>query len=116
MTRPETDMLEDMFEAARAAPPAMPDSLMARLEADALAMQPRAAGRGWWAWLAGIGGPAGLGGLVTATLAGVWIGAVGPESFADPVERFLGLSVSGEADTLLDLSGFGWDSVEGETR
>ena len=112
MTRPEDDMLEDLFDAARKAPPAMPDGLMDRIEAEGRARQPQGRADHWRGWLAGIGGLAGLGGLVTATLAGVWIGVAGPAPLTDPVESFLGVDVA-EEDGWLGSDGFGWDSDEG---
>lgn len=99
--------LEDFFAAARAASGPVPEALVARVLADAAAVQPPAASlaaaspsaspravRGGraalWARAAGLGaffgGGASLAGLVLAGAAGVWIG------FAQPFE--LGLQAA----------------------
>lgn len=77
--------LDQLFAVARRAPPLVPDRLMARVLADAAAMQagpvaaPAMRRRGWLGgFLAGLGGPGALAGLATAGLAGVWIGFVQP--------------------------------------
>ena len=82
--------LDDLFAEARTRAPAFSDALMARVMADAAAHQPRpvAPSRAvsppprpsWWStWLAGLRGGALAGaGMVTATLAGVWIGFAQP--------------------------------------
>ena len=106
MTRPETETLETLFAAARADPPGLSDRLLATLEAEALAAQPRVRRR----WLAAIGGLTGLGSLVTATLAGVWIGVVGPEGLAVPVETMLGVDTAAVAEGF----GPGWEWAEGD--
>lgn len=85
--------LEAFFAAGRASAPAPSDALLARIMADAeaemvrptVAVMPRpAAQTGIFATaIASIGGWAGLGGLATATAAGVWIGFAG---FADSLD------------------------------
>lgn len=90
--------LDALFAAARAAEPPVPPDLLARVMADAVAVQPVAAapqsarrripGR----WLAEVftllGGHGAIAGLGAAGLAGFWIG------FADPA----GLTLLGEDD------------------
>lgn len=116
MTRPDLDKLEDHFAAARADPPVAPQGLLDQIEADGRARQPRSLPPRWRTLLKGIGGPAGLGGLVTATCAGIWIGATGPAPLAEPVESFLGVSMMDETDAFSGAfpgaSDFGWDSDE----
>ena len=97
-----SDGLEDFFAAARAAPGALPEALMARVLADATALQPSTrvapaapvpSRGGIVAFLARAGGlgaffgcGASLAGLMLAGAAGVWIG------FAQPFE--LGLQAA----------------------
>jgi hypothetical protein len=78
--------LDDFFAAARRAGPVPSEALMARVVADAAALQPRPApvaaspsGPGFWATLAGVFGRSGaMGGLIAATIGGLWIGVVQP--------------------------------------
>lgn len=113
MKMTETDKtdaaLEALFEAARATPPAVPDTLMKGVLNDAMAAQPAAQPRGWRGWFDQIGGAAGVGGLVTATCVGFWIGIAPPEALPDVGALVLGAETSSEADTY----GFGWDIEEG---
>ena len=78
-------MLDQMFaEAATHQPAASPD-LTERVLADAMAAQPVGVGRlpvarGWWSnLLSAIGGVPGAGGLVAASIVGLWIGVSPPE-------------------------------------
>ncbi|MEM6305586.1 MAG: hypothetical protein AAF744_12775 [Pseudomonadota bacterium] len=102
--------LEAFFDAARAAPPEVSPELMDRVHADAATHQPRAPRgglRGLWALL---GGGPGLGGLVTATCVGFWIGVAPPEALPDLGALVLGSDTAVEVDAY----GFGWDiGVEG---
>ena len=88
------EALEQLFVVARAAAPQPSVALMARILADAetempgaaslatgRSVSPEAGGR-IAAILSTIGGWGGLGGLVTAAMAGLWIGASG---LADPL-------------------------------
>ena len=91
----KTEDLEDMFAQARTAAPLPTSDLMARVLADALAAQPvdrpilptvarKPPRQGFWSMvLAGLGGRAGIAGLGTATLAGLWIGFAAPAPLAD---------------------------------
>lgn len=82
--------LDDLFAEARTRAPAPSEALMARVLADAATHQPRpfpvverARPRpsGWSSWFAGLRGGALAGaGMMTATLAGVWIGFAQPSS------------------------------------
>ena len=90
----DTD-LEQMFAAARVQRDALPETLGARMLADAALVQaerqaeapaPAAARPGIWAQLrAGLGGWTGMSGLATACAAGVWIGLAPPDFLPDPV-------------------------------
>lgn len=87
--------LEVFFEAARAETPVPREALLSRILADAAAHQPPAPGlagaggmagdapaQGWLARLFGtVGGWPALAGMVTATVAGVWIGYAEPAGF-----------------------------------
>ena len=110
MTQPEKFDLEALFEDARAQPPQMPDGLAERIVADALAHQPR--GPLWRRVMAAVGGPAGFGGLVTATVAGLWIGVAPPLDAVDPLVLFGAVESAADYD-LTDLTGFDWDIEEG---
>ncbi len=74
--------LDDLFAAARrAAEPSA--AFLARIEAEALALQPQRASSpvrpgAWGAILQAIGGWRGAGGLAAAALAGLWIGVSDP--------------------------------------
>ncbi|PTE20914.1 dihydroorotate dehydrogenase [Cereibacter changlensis JA139] len=82
--------LDDLFAEARTRAPAPSEALMARVLADAATHQPRPAAApvrvarpssGWSSWFAGLRGGALAGaGMMTATLAGVWIGFAQPSS------------------------------------
>lgn len=95
--------LEEFFEAARRAPPAPSEALMARVGNDALAQQalsqrriaePETDRRGAPGVLIGllrtIGGWPAVAGLACATLAGVWIGVTPGLGVADAVLEMIG--------------------------
>lgn len=110
------DDLEAMFQAARttAAEPA-PDGLMARVVADSeaeLVPQPSVhRPQAWTSFLENFGGWPGLGGLVTATLVGLWVGFVLP---SDTSETGLASFLMTEEDTLtLFLPDYDLDTEEG---
>lgn len=108
-------MLESLFDAARADPPHVPDALLARVIADAQTFQPEIARTGWHAWrgrLRAIGGLPALGGLVTATCVGFWLGVAPPEGLPDLAGLVLGQQESTVLETATDLTGFGWDIEE----
>ncbi len=101
--------LETAFSRARAEPPMATDGLLARITADALAL--RRPVRRWRSLLAAIGGPAGAGGLVTATVAGFWLGFAPPDDAVDPLV-LIGAMQLADDDTA-GLLGLGWDNEEG---
>lgn len=115
MTKAEHDddrALEALFARARSHPPEMPEQLLARVLDDARHLQPTRASSllgGWWRML---GGLPGLGGLVTATCVGFWLGVAPPDGMPDLADQILGQQVVMD-ETAPDLSGFGWDSEEG---
>lgn len=90
--RDEFDGLDAVFAAARDRVPEAPATLLARVEADALRVMDerqaavpaaRPAWRGFWAGLSeALGGRGALAGLVTATLAGLWLGFSPPQGLA----------------------------------
>lgn len=110
--RPMNTDLDDLFATARANPAPVPRALLDRVEAEALAQQPRPAlHTGWRGWLAALGGAPGVGGLITATCVGVWIGAAPPAPLPDMGGLVLGFETGAVTDD--GLGSFGWDSEEG---
>ncbi len=85
MTDPNDKMLDDLFTQARDVKPAVSNDLMARVLADADAMQqskpadvaPRAPGF-WFRFLDLVGGWPAIGTLTAATIAGLWFGMAPP--------------------------------------
>ncbi|MEP5732306.1 MAG: hypothetical protein ABJL67_23400 [Sulfitobacter sp.] len=106
--------LEGLFEAARRTPAKVPEGLMARVIADASAVQPVRRFARWRGWLRGLGGMPAISGLVTATCVGFWLGVAPPTGLPDLGGAMLGVEADAE-DTVdvLDASGFGWDIEEG---
>lgn len=102
--------LDGLFAAARADGPMASGTLLARIEADALAEQARRAAParvvrrpGLWArGLAALGGMRVAAGLFTATLVGVWIGMAQPVALTGIADQ---VSMSLSDDT-------GFDTVE----
>ncbi|ARU01491.1 hypothetical protein [Yoonia vestfoldensis] len=98
MTNPPDDMLDDLFAQARQLAPVPDAALTARVLADAARPVPVAVARppqSFWAQLgAMLGGWPALGGLATATIAGIWIGIASPSVVADYAAALLGEPVS----------------------
>lgn len=101
MDRPDkdpTDALERALAAARAAPPEAGADFLARVLADAEAVQdgfaarPAAAraGTGWRGVFRALGGWPALGGLTAATVTGLWIGVAPPAPLQATVDTVLG--------------------------
>lgn len=114
MTKPDEDdlFLEQFFEAARSDSASPSDGLMARVLADAEAVQDElqpgadtpALQPGVWAGLvAALGGWPAMAGLATATVAGLWFGAASP----DLLDGVIGLGLSTEQSFDLGDIGFG---------
>ncbi len=95
--------LEAMFAAARQRPVDVPNDLMARVLADAdrIAAMRRPAPL-WQQVRDALGGWPAVGGLVAASVAGVWIGVAPPSALPDPAELFFGTQTSSVSDTLSD--------------
>ena len=121
MTQNEIDLtdLDALFEEAKSQD--APEDLMARVLEDALAAQPVPIARvkpGLRAQIAAVlGGWQGIGGLVAATCAGIWIGITPPANLPVGLEGIVGVE-SFEIDDVLaqqdpSVSGFGWDLEEG---
>ena len=103
---PQDETLEALFAEARALRPAPSADLMSRLLADAerdrprpVATRPSARGA-WREWIAALGGWPAMGGLVAATVTGVWIGAAPPPELSSLLPSLWGepVSVTVEAD------------------
>lgn len=111
----ETEALEALLDAARAHPPEVPEALMARVLADADGLQPngdarqvaRPSVRERLADL--LGGWQGMGGLVAAACAGVWIGWSPPDALPDAGALILGYESAEVMGTTAELTSFGWD-------
>jgi hypothetical protein len=95
--------LEALFAEARDLEPRPSANLMTRMAADALREMPRhptsairpAPGRMRWRdWIAALGGWPAVGGLATAAVVGVWIGATAPAGLAHLAPALWGESVS----------------------
>ena len=110
MTQRDAFDLEAAFDAARVAPPQMPDGLLARVAEDALAYQPQPPL--WRRIFAAVGGAAGVGGLVTATAVGFWFGFTPPQTSVDPLVLIGAVELAAE-DDMTDVLAFGWYSEEG---
>lgn len=116
------DELQAFFDAARQQPMPASEALMARVLRDALSLQaaakPAAPGAPRVGLLAGlwsaIGGWPAAAGLVTATVAGVWIGVSSTLGLGEAVITALG---STSAESFLDemATGFDFAFEEGET-
>jgi hypothetical protein len=107
MTEPNKDdiALDAFFAAARSDKSVPGDALMARILADAGQVQGRPAtpagaptpapvSTGWRSILAAIGGWPAMGGMVMATMAGLWIGISPPSSLTTFASGLLGETVS----------------------
>tara|TARA_R110002094_G_scaffold40798_4_gene53175 strand:- start:1689 stop:2042 length:354 start_codon:yes stop_codon:yes gene_type:complete len=101
--------VEAFFADARATPPQVPAALMQRVLEDAEALRPYAGPIGWRGWFRLLGGAPGVGGLVTATCVGIWLGVAPPNVLPDLAGEFLDTTAefSDESDPG-DLTGFGW--------
>ena len=122
MTRDRDDILMDnLFAEARAHPPVPSQALMARIladaEAEAVGVSLSGTGwrAGWRAWLVALGGLPGLGGMVTATCVGFWLGLAPPEGLPDLAGQVFGDEMAAQEEMIVPgLTGFGWDFEEGQ--
>ncbi len=105
--------LEALFQQARATAPQMPDGLLARVLSDAETMQPTPPRQGWQAVFSALGGLPGMGGLITASCLGFWLGVAPPTGLPDLAGTVLGIENTLEADiNVSTLTAFGWDIEE----
>jgi len=114
MDRDKADQsLDALFDAARAAPPDVPEALMAAVVADAAAQMPAARGGGSLVQraLAALGGLPALGGMVTATCVGFWLGLAPPEGLPDVGEAIWALGTENTTElAMVDVYDGGWIS------
>ena len=112
---PKAPNLDDLFATARQERPHLSNTLMASILDDAASVQDALqanplgasdpAETGFWRWLlATLGGGIGIGGVVTAGLAGVWIGLAPPEFLPDPLTVTSAWSADDEPFDSFDLS------------
>lgn len=98
MTDHDDDFLDDIFAQARSVAPAPSDDLVARVLAGATVAAPQAFSaprRSLGARLLdALGGWPTVGGLVTATCAGIWIGVAPPATLQDYTAAYFGDEVS----------------------
>lgn len=99
--------LDALFAEARATPPAASDALLARIEAEALALQPapvraaavvEAKGGGWFTLDLGFSGWSSLGGLTAALVVGFGIGLSPPDAVSTLTSDLLGTDASALED------------------
>ncbi len=115
--------LEDLMAKMRAATPAPSGALLARIEADAVAAQPRARPRSpaadrppglLEAWFALVGGKTAAAGLALAALTGVWLGFSQPGPVALITEGVsAGLGRDGTIEFVELIPGFDPLATEG---
>ncbi len=113
----DPDMLDDLFQTARRTPAEPSSDLLARVQADALAMQPvrgavlPAPQTGLFMRLLGaLGGWPAAAGLATATVAGLWIGMFPPDLVSDGLSQVL---YGADTMTVDPLGGFDYVLLEG---
>jgi len=98
MTERDEEMLDDIFAQARAVAPEPSDDLIARVMAGAAvpqaASQPAPRRSLGQQMLDLLGGWASVGGLVTVTCAGVWIGVAPPSAVQDYTATYFGDEIS----------------------
>ncbi|PJI85030.1 hypothetical protein BC777_3026 [Yoonia maricola] len=112
MMNPHDDMLDDLFAMARGEKPVPGDDLVARVLADADAIQPgvvtaaTTSQKGLWPrLLEAVGGWPAISGLAAATVAGIWVGIAPPSSVEDMTASWIGDEVHVSlfsADLMLD--------------
>jgi hypothetical protein len=114
---PQQDDLDALFAEARAVPPAQGSDLMARVMADALAVdaarrrphvaQLRTPGwrilRALRAFAATFGGAGPVTGMATAAAAGLWIGFAAPAPVAAFAPMLLGQETAADVDLIPDI-------------
>lgn len=115
----ESAALDALLAKAADAPAKVPDALIARVLADAERVQPAPSKPAHKKVHFGqrlseiFGGWQGLGGMVAATCAGVWIGLSPPDAMPDAGALLLGYETADITTTTAELTSFGWDAEEG---
>jgi hypothetical protein len=100
---PEDNALEDAFSELRTMPPDVPDALMDRVMADAIAQMPRSKRRPVWQnVLRTLGGWPAVAGLAATACVGVWMGGV----LTDDLIVAFGLADSASLEMGRDLGAF----------
>ena len=98
MTKSDDDFLDDLFDAARAQVPTVPDDLMARVLNDAHFAQTAPTRAATSSLLAGIldmiGGWPSVGGLAMAGVAGLWFGVAPPAALSTWTAELIGTPVT----------------------
>ena len=97
MTDPNNDMLDDLFAEVRSVAPEPSEDLIARVLADAVAPLPKPVVPPpslFTRALDLIGGWPAAGGLVAATMTGLWVGVAPPAAVEDLTASLLGDQVS----------------------
>ena len=111
--RDETE-LEALFVAERANPPVVSDALMQRILVDADTLQSKPLRNPFTRLFRALGGAPGMGGLVTATCVGFWLGFAPPQGLPDVAGQLMGIEQAAQSDVAdADMVGFGWDIEEG---
>ncbi|MEO3415406.1 hypothetical protein AAFO92_12180 [Roseovarius sp. CAU 1744] len=114
----ENKMLESYFQAANEVAPEPSGRLMSRVLEDALAAQPASealrsapvVGGLWRDFLRAVGGWPAMAGLVSATVAGLWLGIAPPAALPGATIAYLGLD---DASYPVDAApGLGFDLSE----
>jgi hypothetical protein len=107
---PFDDALDAAFQQARETPPPVPESLMDRVVADAIAAMPQADRTPFWKQLLGmLGGWPAMAGLAMTACVGIWAGGV----LSDDLISTFGISESAAFETGSDLGAFDLLLVDG---
>jgi len=118
MTDPKSTELDVFFAAAKENVPTPNQDLMARVMADAAALQPQNAGFApvakpgvWESFLDMIGGWPALSGVAAAGVAGVWLGVAPPVSLEQLTSDVMGTNTS--ISLLSDVGGLLGETIDG---
>ena len=107
MTDKYDAFLDEIFAAARESNDTMSDALLDRVVADAgLVPRPPVRETLWQSFVASVGGWPAMGGVLTAGLAGIWVGFMPPTQVDTVAANLLGTTTSvsflGEFDDLIE--------------
>jgi hypothetical protein len=107
---PFDDALDAAFLQARKTPPPVPENLMNRVVADAIAAMPKPDQTPFWKQLLGtLGGWPAMAGLAMTACVGIWAGGV----LSDDLIATFGISESAAFETGSDLGAFDLLLVDG---